>query len=97
MIVQINIGGIMISFGEPTAPIKPEPFYPYLDSVNPIQDATGDETGSTGFTLKMKAKQFMSLNLRRAVVVRNDALEIQFQGIIGRIAYKEGIEVTVEA
>jgi hypothetical protein len=97
MIVQIDIGGVLVHFGEPQAPIKPEPFYPYLDAIQAINDSTGDETGSVQFTLKLKAIDLVYLNLRRKVLVLNDKLEIQFEGVIGRISYGEAIDVTVEA
>ena len=97
MIVQIDIGGILVSFGDPQSPNKPEPFYPYLEEVETINDATGEETGSSGFSLSLKAKSLVYLNLRRKVTILNDSLEKQFEGVIGRIAYKEAIEITVEA
>lgn len=97
MIAQINIGGVIVSFGEPQAPNKPEPFYPYLDTIQPITDSTGDQTGSVEFSLKLKAKSLVYLNLRRHVFVLNDKLEQQFEGVIGHIAYGNAINITVEA
>ena len=97
MLIQINVGGIDVTFGEPLAPNKPEPFYPYLESVEPITDATGEETGSAGFSLSLKAQRLIELNVRRSVKILDDDLSLVFEGIIGRIAYKNAIDITVEA
>lgn len=97
MIIQINIGGVLVNFGEPLAPNKPAPFYPYLESVEPINDSTGAETGSAGFRLNLKAQPLIHINLRREVTIFDDNLEPLFKGVIGRIAYNKSIDITVEA
>lgn len=97
MLVKINIGGIDVYFGTPYAPQKPEPFYPYLLEVDAIRDSTGEETGSTGCRLSLKAQALIDVNLRRQVVVLKDNLEPVFTGILRRIAYNEAISLTVEA
>lgn len=96
MIVQIDIGGVLVHFGAPSAPNQPAPFYPYLLSVGSIQDNTGEETGNTEFLLHLKAKPLVWLNLRRKVVMMNDDLSVVFEGYVGRLSYNEGINVTVE-
>lgn len=97
MIIKVNVGGVLISFGESGSPVKPEPFYPYLLNVDAIQDSTGDELGATSFSLHLLAQRFIGLNLRRKVEFWNDDLtEMRFAGIIGRIAYNESINITVE-
>lgn len=96
MIVQVDVGGVLVHFGAPSAPIQPAPFYPYLLSVGDIQDNTGNETGNTQFLLQLKAQPLIWINLRRKVVLFTDELEVIFEGYIGRISYNEGINVTVE-
>lgn len=97
MIVKINCGGVMVCFGEPGAPNKPEPFYPYLQEVEAIAEANGEASASTGLTLSLKALPLVDLNVRRSVVILNDDLEEQFSGLIGRLTYTESIHITVEA
>jgi hypothetical protein len=96
MIIKVDIGGVMVSFGTPGAPVRPEPFYPYLLSVGSIQDNRGDETGNAEFLLHLKAKPLIWINLRRKVQMLTDELEVVFEGYIGRVSYNEGINVTVE-
>jgi hypothetical protein len=98
MIVQIDIGGVVVSFGEAQQTSPPEPFYPYLLSVGTINDTVGDtETGSATFTLHKKAKDLLGLSVRRKVSILNDALEVVFEGITGTLQFNEAIDVTVEA
>jgi hypothetical protein len=97
MLVKINIGGIDVHFGSPQAAEKPSPFYPYLLEVDTVRDTTGAETGSVAFTLLLKAKELVYLNLRRQVQILNDDLTLAFEGVIGRIGYGESIRITVEA
>ena len=97
MLIKITIGSVDVYFGEPGAAVKPEPFYPYLFSLDPIQDTTGDTTGSTSFTLLLLAQRLLGLMLRLPVQVLNDDLSVAFEGLISRIAYSEQIAVTVDA
>lgn len=97
MLARINVGGVLITFGEPQSPNKPEPFYPYLESVTPIQDTVGDTTGTASFVLKLKAQGLLGLHLARPIQLLNDNLEVQFEGVVSRIAYKSVIEVSVDA
>lgn len=97
MLVQVNIGGVIVTFGEPYSLLQPAPFYPYLEEVDAISDATGEETANTSFRLTLKAQDLIHINLRRQVVIYNDKLEKLFEGVIGRIAYSNAINITVEA
>jgi hypothetical protein len=67
MLVKIDVGGVIVNFGEPSAASQPEPFYPYLLETGQVIDPTGEETGSTSFTLSLKAQALIDVNLRRAV------------------------------
>lgn len=96
MIVKVDIGGAIVHFGAPSAPVQPAPFYPYLLNVGSIQDNTGEETGNSEFQLHLKAKSLIWLNLRRRVVIMQDDLTPILEGYIGRISYNESINVTVE-
>ena len=97
MIAQITISGVNVYFGEPFAKEKPEPFYPYLLRVEPIQDTTGEESGSASFVLHPLAKRLLGLWLRLPAAILDDELKPQFEGTISRIMYNEAINVTVEA
>lgn len=97
MIVRVNIGGIWVNFGFPQGLSQPTPFYAYLIEVEPIADATGDETGSTAFILSLKAKDLIGLELRGDVEILDAAGGVVFSGLIGRLAYSEQLRVTVEA
>lgn len=96
MIIQVDVGGALVHFGSPSAPVQPAPFYPYLLSVGSMQDNVGEETGNSQFLLHLKAQPLIWLNLRRKVVMLGDDLVPVFEGYIGRISYNEAINVTVE-
>ncbi len=87
----------MVAFGFPGSAVKPEPFYPYLQSVDPIAEASSDSTASAVFSLSLKAKELIDLNMRRAVSILSDDLVEVFSGVVGRIAYSNDIRITVEA
>lgn len=97
MLVQMDIGGVWVTFGEPLSPNKPEPFYPYLLDIDPIQDTTGDETGAVAFVLHIKAKDLVYLNVRRDAKVLQDDLSLKFEGVVRTIAYTEHIRIGIEA
>lgn len=97
MVVQVNIGGVEVTFGEPQSPLRPEPFYPYLMAVDTIQDSTGEETGSTGFNLSLRAQPLIDLNVRRKAKILDDDGEVRFEGVIAAISYDAAIHVRVEA
>lgn len=97
MLVKMDIGGVWVTFGEPNSPNKPAPFYPYLVETQNISDTTGDQTGSTSFTLTLQAKTLVHINVRRRAQVLSDELEVRFNGIVRSIAYGDYIDVGVEA
>lgn len=98
MIVRVDCGGLWVYFGLPQAPVIAEPFYPYLEAVEPIAEANGQESASASFTLSRAATDLIDLNVRREVTILDDELEEElFSGLIGRISYTESINVTAEA
>lgn len=97
MIAKINIGGVWVSFGYPQAPLKPEPFYPYLLQLPPIQEANGQETGSASFELTLQAKDLLSVHMRRPVEIYDSALELQFKGLLAELRYGATINAKVES
>jgi hypothetical protein len=97
MLVKVTVGGATIYFGDPLAPVKPAPFYPYLASVANIQDSTGDQTGSTSFELILLANRFIGSILRCPVQVLRDDLTLAFEGLSSEIRYTDVITVRVEA
>lgn len=97
MIARVKIGGVWVHFGYPQSLSQPSPFYAYLVSMDPIADATGEETGSTAFVLSLKAQELLGLNLRSEVEILDAGGFLAFSGVIGGLTYTEDLRVTVEA
>lgn len=97
MIARIKLGGAWIHFGFPQSVLQPVPFFPYLVEVEPIADATGDETSSAAFTLSLRAQELIGLRLRGDVEILDKAGNVAFAGLVGRLAYGQDIRITVEA
>lgn len=96
MIVQVTIGGLVVNFGYPGS-VGAAPFYPYLLSVERIEQATGESTANATFRLSMKAKEFIDLNVLAPVVILSALGDTLVSGLIGRIVYAADITITVEA
>lgn len=96
MLIQVEIGGIWISFVRP-GQTGPEPYFPYLVNVDPISQATSDTAASATCALALKAKELIGLNVQRPIRFVADNGETPFEGLIGRLEYENDIKITVEA
>lgn len=96
MLLQVDIGGVWVSFGYP-GDSGAEPFFPYLVSMEPVQEARSDIAASASCSLSLKAKDLIGLNVQRPVRFVADDGEVPFAGLIARLEYNNDIQLTAEA
>lgn len=96
MLIQVDIGGVWVSFVFP-GQTSIEPFYPYLVSIEPLQEATSDTSATASCALSLKAKDLIGLNVQRPVRFVADNGDISFVGLISRLEYADDIKIAAEA
>lgn len=92
----MKIGGVWVSFVKPQGD-GPAPCYPYLIDVEPINDASGQETASASFTLSNKVKDIIRVFLKGEVEIFDKDGEMLFTGLVGDISYSTQVRITAEA
>lgn len=97
MIVKIDIGGTYMHCGELSSPYKPVPFYPYLLAIDPVRQATGDETASASFILSLQAQELLNLTVRNHVEVLDNEGNTLFSGVMSKLVYTTVITCSAEA
>lgn len=98
MLLKINLGGTWVYFGRPNAAVRPAPFYPYLLDVSEIAEPVGSEAGTATATIDLRAKQYIGLNLRRPVEVRDaENTGSLFTGVLSKLVYTDVITATVDS
>lgn len=94
--IVITLGGVAVTFGYPGSS-GAAPFYPYLLSVDRVEQATGDSTATASCHLDLKAKELIDLNVLAPITILSALGDTLVSGLIGKIEYGTDIHITVEA